>query len=487
MSLGRLFPTIISATGTSCAASWPSLFFIAPLEGGTTNTELRRMGLFDWLRRLFGGSEKPAGGPAAPRTQREKSRPIRRLRRARVRLTALEHLRPFSSNSRAGETSAKVPQDDGSPSDFRGSVVRQRPYRFARPAIEGGWLDLSSDHDDDRLGRYDLPRFQIPEDLAGWLNIPLGQLAWLVHRFEDDQRPANELSAHYSFRWIKKRSGGNRLIEAPKSKLKQVQRQILGEILNLVPPHPAAHGFVIGRSIRTNAEPHVGQRVLVKLDLESFYPSVSLNRVTAVFRSLGYSREAAIWLGRLTTSVLPANFVRQGHSLADLKPYLGRPLPQGAPTSPALANLSAFPLDLRLSGMARSFGAQYTRYADDLTFSGDEQFLRSLAVFLPLVSQIVRDERFVLNKSKRRIIRNSQRQSVTGVVVNSRPNIARRDFDAIKAILTNCIRRGPSTQNHDRHDNFAAHLLGRIAHVTQLNAARGQKLRELYAQIDWNR
>src|SRR4029077_5389897 len=133
--------------------------------------------------------------------------------------------------------------------------------------------------------------------------------------------------------------------------------------------------------------------------------------------------EAAIWLGRLTTSALPSSFVRQGHPHADLKAYLGRRLPQGAPTSPALANLSAFPLDLRLSGLSRSFGAQYTRYADDLTFSGDERFLRSLAVFLPLVSKIVRSERFSLNKRKRKIIRSSQRQIVTGVVVNSRPNI----------------------------------------------------------------
>jgi hypothetical protein len=227
--------------------------------------------------------------------------------------------------------------------------------------------------------------------------------------------------------------------------------------------------------------------VVVKLDLENFYPSVSLNRVAAIFRSLGYSREAAIWLGRLTTAALPARLARESASNPALRPYRGRRLPQGAPTSPALANLSAFALDLRLAGMARSFGAQYTRYADDLTFSGDEQFLRSLAVFIPLVSQIVRSEGFALNKNKRKVIRSSQRQTVTGVVVNIRPNIARRDYDAIKAILTNCIRRGPSTQNHARHENFAAHLRGRVAHVTQLNPTRGEKLLALYAQIDWNK
>ena len=353
--------------------------------------------------------------------------------------------------------------------------------------MRGGWLDLSLDQDAGRLERFALPGICVPEDLAKWLEIPLGQLAWLVHRFQDEQCPPDEQSAHYCYRWIKKRTGGNRLIEAPKPKLKRVQWRILDGILGRVPAHPAAHGFVVGRSIRTNAMPHAGQRVILKLDLENFYPSVSLNRVVAIFRSLGYCREAAIWLGRLTTTSLPAAMQRQNESNSDFKPYLGRRLPQGAPTSPALANLSAFALDLRLAGLARSFGANYTRYADDLTFSGDAQFLRSLAVFIPLVDQIVRSERFSLNKKKRKVIRNNQRQTVTGVVVNSHPNVARNDYDTLKAILTNCVRRGPSTQNHGRHESFSAHLQGRIAHVIQLNPARGERLCKLFAQIDWNK
>jgi hypothetical protein len=353
--------------------------------------------------------------------------------------------------------------------------------------VLGGYLDLSRDQDSSRLERFSLPAISVPDDLAKWLEIPLGQLAWLIHRFDPEQMPVEESAAHYCYRWIKKRSGGMRLIEAPKAKLKRVQWRILDGILGRVPPHPAAHGFVVGRSIVSNAHPHAGQRVILKLDLENFYPAVSLNRVVAIFRSLGYCREAAIWLGRLTTTSLPAKMLGNGRSNPDFKPYLRRHLPQGAPTSPALANLSAFALDLRLAGLSRSFGANYTRYADDLTFSGDEQFLRSLAVFIPLVDQIVRSERFSLNKKKRKVIRNNQRQTVTGVVVNAHPNVARRDYDILKAILTNCIRRGPSTQNHERHKSFSAHLQGRIAHVIQLNSARGERLRQLFDQIDWNK
>lgn len=434
------------------------------------------MGLFNWLRRLLGfenlENQAPFGSDSA-RSPTNTSAPLRGVarrppKRRKARLVPLQYR---STAQVGGQTSS----------------VGRRAYRFARPSMRGGWLDLTLDQDASRLEQFSLPNFSIPEELAKWLEIPLGQLAWLVHRFESEQCPLDDRAAHYCYRWIKKRTGGRRLIEAPKPKLKNVQWRILDGILDQVPAHPAAHGFVTGRSICTNAQPHVGQRVILKLDLENFYPSVSLNRVVSIFRSLGYCREAAIWLGRLTTTSLPAVMQGQGRSNADFKPYLGRRLPQGAPTSPALANLSAFALDLRLAGLARSFGANYTRYADDMTFSGDEQFLRSLAVFIPLVDQIVRSERFSLNKKKRKVIRNNQRQTVTGVVVNAHPNVARSDYDLLKAILTNCVRRGPSTQNHDRHESFSAHLRGRIAHVGQVNPARGERLRRLFEQIDWNK
>lgn len=371
--------------------------------------------------------------------------------------------------------------------DLAENVSEKRPYMFARPCVFGGFFNLASDGDKQRLAANDLPVFETPEQLAAWLGLPPHKIGWLVHRFNDLQVPAVQQASHYIYRWVAKRSGGERLIEAPKPLLKAVQQKILTDILDKVPPHSTAHGFRAGRSIVTNAKPHVGRRVVVRVDLQNFYPAVGYSRVTAIFRSLGYSREVATWLARLTTTRLPLDCVRQSRKDRRWQPYLQRHLPQGAPTSPALANLSAFPLDLRLAGLARKFGATYTRYADDLTFSGDRDFLRSLAVFLPLVRGVIRACRFRPHPGKWRVFRSQSQQRVTGVIVNQKTNVARSDYERLKAILHNCRKLGPSTQNRTAHPDFARHLLGRIAHVRALNPARGDKLFAIYQEINWSR
>jgi retron-type reverse transcriptase len=167
--------------------------------------------------------------------------------------------------------------------------------------------------------------------------------------------------------------------------------------------------------------------------------------------------------------------------------YYPRHLPQGAPTSPQLANLSAFSLDVRLSGLARKYDVRYTRYADDLTFSGSHRFAAALSEFITLVTEITRSERFLVNRRKRRVLRSSQRQVVTGVVVNAKTNVARDEFDRLKAVLHNCVKYGPSTQNHEAHPDFAAHLAGRIAHIRCLSPRRALKLKELFDCIEWTR
>lgn len=443
------------------------------------------MGLFSWLFGLFGGRSGQASSIDTDARQAKSPE-----RAAATKSASTTKRRPPKTRScpklipsRAQETLRRR-QKRISPCL---EVAGASPYRFARfGSRTGQYLDLSDDGDEVQLRESGLPVFHTPEELANWLGLPLNKVAWLVHRFSAGHAVSPE-KAHYHYTWRQKRSGGFRLIESPKRTLKQVQVKILREILDRVETHPAAHGFVPGRSIVTNAAPHVGQGIVVKFDLANFYTTVGFSRVTAIFRRLGYSREAAIWLGLLTTTAVPSNLPFDRAKLYAVLPYLRRHLPQGAPTSPALANLSAFHLDARLTGMAKSFGARFTRYADDLTISGPAELSSGLRTLIPLVEQIIRRERFQSNHQKRQILRANQRQSIAGVVVNTKTNVKRADFDQLKAILTNCVRLGPSTQNRQNVPDFAAHLRGRVAHVLQLNADRGEKLLSIYNEINWRR
>ena len=422
------------------------------------------MGLFQFIRRLlFGSSSDRPVAPADSYSQQNKTQ--RAYRKPR--------LKPFRYRQNRRTDTTELEE------------VSSPPYELARYASRTGhYFDMSQDTDFEKLDQFNLPQFCTPQELSQWLEFPLGKTAWLTHRFNQFDRPDDVKESHYVYHWLPKRNGF-RLIESPRPFMKIAQEQILENLLNRIPVHPAAHGFVAGHSPVTNALPHTGKRVVVKFDLENFYTSVKFSRVVSIYRSIGYCREVSLWLARLTTSAIPMSMPFPDGSLRPLYPYLSRHLPQGAPTSPALANLSAFSLDVRLSGLARSFDAEYTRYADDLTFSGSDQFLRSLRVFIPLVEQIIRSERFQVNQSKRRVLRNNQQQKVTGVVVNEHTNVPRKEFDLLKAILTNCIRKGPASQNREGHPDFASHLRGRVAYVQQLNPNRGQRLLQLYQQIRW--
>src|SRR5262249_14700514 len=153
---------------------------------------------------------------------------------------------------------------------------------------------------------------------------------------------------------------------------------------------------------------------------------------------------------------------------------------------PALANLCAYRLDCRLNALARSLGAGYTRYADDLAFSGGPDLERSARRFQVQVCRIALEEGFEVHTRKSRFMRQGVCQRLAGVVVNDHPNVRRQEYDRLKAILTNCSRRGPATQNRDGHADFRGHLAGRIAYVAMLSPARAERLRALFAQIRWD-
>jgi hypothetical protein len=341
---------------------------------------------------------------------------------------------------------------------------------------------------------WNIPQIKTIGQLAAWLQLTVRELEWFAQTRGRAGEGSSERLQHYHYQPVYKRFGQVRLIEAPKPRLKAIQRQLLIEILEPIPLHDTAHGFRSGRSTQSFAAPHVGQQVVLKIDLQDFFPKIARARASALFRSIGYSESVADLLTGLCTNRTPPRIwdefstnipraeLRRVEALYDW-PHL----PQGAPTSPALANLCAYRLDCRLAALAAAAGGQYTRYADDLAFSGGAEFARSIDRFHVLACSIALEEGFAVHHRKTRIMRKSVRQQLTGLVVNQRLNIRRTDYDELKAILTNCARHGPSSQNRDHHPDFRAHLLGMISFVAQIHPGRGEKLRAIWRGIDWGR
>jgi hypothetical protein len=339
---------------------------------------------------------------------------------------------------------------------------------------------------------WNVPPIETPGVLAEWLGITIDDLLWFADLKGLRCRKSSPQLRHYHYRILIKRSGAVRLIEAPKARLKALQKQILAEILSKVPPHSAAHGFLKGRSIKTFVAPHAGKRMVVRMDLRDFFPSIGAARIQSFFRTAGYPDSVADLLAGICTNAAPRDvWARPGldvdrallREARDL--YSRSHLPQGAPTSPALANLCAYRVDCRLAGLARTAAADYSRYADDLAFSGNHQFEDCVERFSIHAAVILDEEGFTVHHRKTRIMRQGVRQHLAGLVTNDHVNIMRPDFDRLKAILTNCARHGPSSQNRYGHPRFRAHLEGRVAFVEMINPVKGQRLRKILGRINW--
>ena len=344
--------------------------------------------------------------------------------------------------------------------------------------------------------RWPVPELSSLDDLAHRLDLDAGGLAWLADTRGLERAVVDERLRNYHYAWLPRAGGPPRLIERPKRRLKAIQRRLLHELLDWIPAHPAAHGFTRGRSAQTNASLHTGSYAVLGFDLEDFFASVAAGRVYGIFRTAGYPEPVAHTLTGLTTNAVPVDEwerVPRPAALPAITAHhrLGRRLaaphlPQGAPTSPALANLAAFRLDRRLAALAESIGAHYSRYADDLTFSGPRSLVERAPRLGATVGAIACEEGFRVNERKSRLVTRAGRQRVCGVVVNERPNVARHEFDRLKATLHNAAARGPAQENRAGVPDFRAHLLGRIAWVASLNPGRGERLRRDFARIDWN-
>lgn len=322
--------------------------------------------------------------------------------------------------------------------------------------------------------RFEVPSLDTEGDLAAWLAVTPRTLEAFTDPTDATRRAPRGPMRHYTHRWV-----GARLIEAPKPRLRALQRRILRGVLDAVPPHDAAHGFRRGRSIFTSAAPHVGKPAVLRVDLRRFFQTVHLARVVAVFSALGYPRAVSRAFARVCTHAVPDDEL-VGQPFLARQRLRTRHLPQGAPTSPALANLAAHGLDVRLSALARAAGLAYTRYADDLVFSGDVA-----PGFASRVASICAEEGFPVATEKTRLRRASDQQRVVGLVVNDHLGVARSERDRLRAILHNCARSGVTAENRAGHADFRAHLEGRVSFVEQADPRQGARLRRLFTAISW--
>lgn len=227
-----------------------------------------------------------------------------------------------------------------------------------------------------------------------------------------------------------------RELTIPDTPTMELQHKIFKKVLFGLRTHDAAMGFQRGRSIVHNAQPHVGQEVLIKLDVMDFFPSTSSQRIQRYFQRIGWSREAARVLTKLVT--------HEGG------------LPQGAPTSPRMSNLVNYLLDVRIQRIAARRHGTYTRYADDITISFPEDYPKKVRGVIQLVRRQLKALGYQLHHRKTRILRRHQRQSVTGLNVNTKVSLPRELRRKLRAARHRMQQGQQATWTAEQLEGYAA-------------------------------
>jgi RNA-directed DNA polymerase len=251
---------------------------------------------------------------------------------------------------------------------------------------------------------------------------------------------------------IPKRRGGTRLITAPVPRLRLLQARLLRLLASIYRPHSSVHGFVAGRGILSNAIPHVRRRFVLNVDLKNFFDTINFGRVRGALISKPYMLDPRI-------ATIIARLCCKDNAL-----------PQGAPTSPILANMVCLRLDGELSRLGRAFKCRYTRYADDITFSSNHNdFPRELAaLILPpygthatvgdSLGETIRSNGFLVNAEKTRLYHKANSQRVTGLTVNRKPNVSRTYIRSIRGMLNAWQRYGYDRAQEEYRRSFASRV-----------------------------
>jgi RNA-directed DNA polymerase len=271
-------------------------------------------------------------------------------------------------------------------------------------------------------------------------------------------------STLYSEILIPKRSGGIRKISAPSENLKYIQRWILENVLYRIESNKVATGFIPEKSIIDNALPHIGKACVINLDIKDFFPSINFTRVYKLFTDMGYTRHLSMVFAGLCT--------------------FNNQLPQGAPTSPYLSNILCESLDTRLSRLADHIGASYSRYADDITFSGEKEITK----YIKLIKRVIKEEKFVVNEKKVRVQFSHHQQMVTGLIVNSKLSVPSKTKKYLRQQIYFAKKFGVSNSLNEQgisKSNYKGHLFGLAYFIKMVEPGIAEMFVEQMKEIDW--
>ena len=309
--------------------------------------------------------------------------------------------------------------------------------------------------------------------LAERLELSPGQLAWLADVRSLERTVAVERLRNYRYRTAPRRGGLPRVIEVPKARLMEIQRWLLHEILDEIPAHDAAHGFTRGRSVITHARVHTGRDALLRLDLKDFFASISAGRVYGILRAAGYADAVAHVLTGLCTNTVPAHVwqavkaMQEQPQLLEERFWFGRllatPTSRRAPRPHRRWRTSRRSGSTVASAASRQRAVSATHATPMTSRSPDPRGCSAVPRGSPRSSRRSFARRLALHPRKSALRSAAARQSVCGVVVNVRPNVARAEYDRLRASLHNAARHGPESQNRTGVPDLEAHLRGRIA------------------------
>ncbi|HIB46880.1 MAG TPA: RNA-directed DNA polymerase [Flavobacteriaceae bacterium] len=349
----------------------------------------------------------------------------------------------------------------------------------------------------DKLDKNNFPVIFSVEHLAMLMGI---QSSYFRHLIGEPKKHHYQDEPHKIFRYnyfkLKKKREGYREIMSPSKDLKFIQKWILVNILEKKNLQNSCKGFRKGISIKDNAMPHENSDLILKIDLLKFYDTITENRVFGVFADMGYRKNLAVSLAKITTAPHRFQYWKNiPKAELDIMGYKHNNfpsiLPQGAPTSPMLANIVASKLDLRFEKLSEKMGFNYTRYADDLTFSikGNQRLPN-----LKLIRKIISDENFFINETKVKYLRKGGKQYVTGLTTANGINVSKKYRQEIDSHIYYCRKYGvkghlswigEENEKSQRVLPFHDWLYGHICFIKSINPKAAEKLLKDFSRIDW--